>query len=128
MAVKILIVDDEEAILFAMERYLSTCGFDVDVANGSEAKSLIQNMQYMAIITDLRMGSDGGLAGLEVVRLAREKCPSTRTIVLTAYGTPSVEEEAASLGVDAFLHKPKPLPDIAQILLNLLEPTPGASV
>ncbi len=41
-------------------------------------------------------------------------------ILLTAYGTPEIETEARRLGVDAVLYKPKPLPELAQIVFALL--------
>jgi ActR/RegA family two-component response regulator len=121
MAHRILIVDDEEPILFAMKEYFSVCGFEVDTARESgEAKGRLQNVGYAVAIVDLRLAGFTGTEGLEVVRFAREVCPETRIVVLTAYGTAQVERQASELGVDSFLQKPKPLPDIAQVVYGLL--------
>ncbi len=61
-----------------------------------------------------------GTEGLNIVSYARERCPWTRIIVLTAYGSPDIEKEAYRLGADSFLHKPIPLPDVAQIVFGLV--------
>ncbi len=121
MAHKILIVDDEETILFAMREYFSICGFDVDTAlESEEAKAKLEGTEYSAAIVDLRLHGFAGTEGLDVVRHAREVRPDTRIVVLTAYGTSQIERQANELGVDSFLQKPKPLPDIAQVVYGLL--------
>ena len=59
---RILVVDDEATILFAMKEYLSGGGFTVDcAAEREEAQALIANVSYCAVIADLRLlGSDSG--------------------------------------------------------------------
>jgi CheY-like chemotaxis protein len=41
-------------------------------------------------------------------------------VLLTAYGSPEIEAEARRLGVDSFLHKPKPLTEVAEVVAGLL--------
>jgi len=41
--------------------------------------------------------------------------------VLTSYGSQEFEEEARRAGADAFLHKPKPLSQVAQVVQGLIE-------
>jgi DNA-binding response OmpR family regulator len=118
---RVLILDDEEPILFAMQQYFEVFGFEVDTTReAEEAEALLDHIHYGAVIADLRLSGIGGNEGLRVVRYARERCPKARIIVLTAYGSPEVEGEAHRLGADCFVHKPIPLPDIAQIVLGLL--------
>ena len=50
----------------------------------------------------------------------RERCPWTRSILLTAYVSDELEAEAKSRGVDLVIRKPQSLPDLAQILLHLM--------
>jgi DNA-binding response OmpR family regulator len=121
MAHRLLLVDDETPILFAMANYFRAKGYVVDAARErEEAEALLTNVAYAAIILDLRMTAVHGADGLEVVVYARERCPSARIIVLTAYGSPAAEAEARARGADAFLHKPQPLADLAQLLEALL--------
>jgi two-component system response regulator PilR (NtrC family) len=118
----LLIVDDEESITFAVRRYFLTRGFQVDCARElEEAEALLVNRRYDVVIADLRLSGVHGAEGLEVVKYVREHCPWARTILLTAYGSPAVEQEALSRGVDAVIRKPKPLPDLAQVVLGLLD-------
>jgi two-component system, response regulator RegA len=121
LPLRLLLVDDETPILFAMANYFRAKGYVVDAARErEEAEALLTNVAYAAVIVDLRMTAVHGADGLEVVVYARERCPAARIIVLTAYGSPAAEAEARARGADAFLHKPQPLADLAQLLDRLL--------
>lgn len=121
MAPRLLIVDDEESIVFAMTRYFTARGFNVDAARElEEAQALLVNFQYAAVIADLRLTGVHGAEGLDIIDHVRQHCPATRTILLTAYGSPELEDEARARGVDAVLRKPKPLPDLAQLVFSLI--------
>src|SRR5215471_7967108 len=117
---RMLVVDDEEPILFAMREYFTTCGYEVDVARElEEAEALISNVQYALVIADMRLTGIQAAEGLELVAFVRQRCFSARIIIMTAYGTSEMEGEACRLGVDFFLHKPQPLPEVARIVENL---------
>jgi DNA-binding response OmpR family regulator len=119
---RILIVDNEESILLAVKRYFVRLGFLVDCARElEEAEALATYIDYDLAIVDLSLREHGGTEGLEVLRFVRRNRPHTRTIVLTAHGTPTVEREAFRRGCDAFLHKPKSLPELAKIAQELTE-------
>ena len=118
----LLIVDDEESICFSMKEYFSDSGFVVDTAREiEEAEQLIENGNYAVLIQDLRMGIGKGPNGLEVIKFARSHNPDMRIVVLTAHGSSEVESEARTQGVDAFLRKPQPLSQVAQVIRGLVE-------
>jgi DNA-binding NtrC family response regulator len=118
---RLLLVDDEESILFAMREYFATFGYQIDCAcELEEAEALVVKHRYDLVVADLRLTGIYGAEGLELVGLIRERSPRTHVILLTAYGSPEIEMEAKRLGVASFLHKPKPLPDVAQIVFGLL--------
>lgn len=118
---RILVVDDEPPILAAMGTYFRREGYQVDCAGErEEAEALLVTREYACVIVDLRLTAAHGADGLEVVSFARDRCPWSRIIVLTAHGSAATEVEARRLGADVFLHKPKPLPDLAQIVSGLL--------
>lgn len=122
MSDRILIVDDVESILFAMKMYFMACDYEVDCAKDvEEAKSYLDAYGYSVVITDLCLTGVNQTEGIDLVAYARAKSPLTRAIILTAYGSPDVERMAFDLGVDAFLRKPKRLPDLARIVLGLLD-------
>lgn len=119
---KLLVVDDEESICFSMREYFSQHGFKVDTAREiEEAEGLIKGTDYQVIIQDLRLGVDQRQEGIEIIRLVHELNPETRIVVLTSYGSPEVEAEARRAGADAFLRKPKPLSQVAQVVQGLIE-------
>ena len=117
MSERILMVDDEAAILQAMASYFRGLGYEVDCARArEEAEGLLHDRRYACLIADLRLRAGHGSEGLELVAFARERWPETRLVVLTAYGSPAAENEARRLGADAFLHKPQPLPEVARVV------------
>ena len=67
---RVLLVDDEVAILLTMKAVLEISGFDVEVAaSARDAKLKLRHQQYEMVITDMRMESDE--AGREVIVAAR---------------------------------------------------------
>jgi len=119
---RLLIVDDEAAILFALGDYLSRRGYRVDRARSrEEAERLLGDVRYDLVIADLRLGTAEPRGGLQVLRRAREGQPRAKTILLTAYGSDEVEAELAALGTGRLLWKPQPLPRISEVVAELLE-------
>ena len=118
---RILVVDDEESILFALAEYFAKCGYEVDCAREfQEAVSLLDHAHYSVAIVDLRLTGIDGVEGLELIEHMRERHSDTRTILLTAYGSPEIEAEARSRGVDVMLNKPRPLKEMAGVVSDLL--------
>lgn len=123
---RILIVDDEETIRFAMKEYLESRGFRVDCAStGGEARSRLEPGRYAVVVADLRLSSDRQSEGLDVLAQVRQRCPGTATVLLTAYGSGETEREARRIGIDALLHKSQELSEIAVVVGLLSEGSPG---
>ena len=121
---KMLIVDDEDSICFSMSEYFSMQSFHVDCARvEEEARALLDESDYSVVIGDLCLGDPTNREGLDVIEHVRQRHPSTRIIVLTAFGTSEMEAEARRRGADAFLHKPKPLSEVAQVVYGLVGTT-----
>ena len=119
---RLLVVDDEESICFSMSEYFSLHGFKVDTAREiEEAEKLLEAQDYKVIIQDLHMGTAPTADGLDIIKLVKNQNLSSKIIVLTAYGSAEVEEEAKRYGADVFLRKPKPLSQVAQIVEGLVE-------
>lgn len=122
---QLLIVDNEETILFALKRYFSKLRYRVDAAcELEEAEALVAHTRYDLVIADLSLTSGGSTEGLEVLRFLRTRSPKTPAILLTAFGTPAVEREARRRGAQAVLAKPQPLPELARVANELLEAQP----
>ena len=119
---RLLIADDEKAILFAMRDYFDALGYEVDCAQDSErALSLLEAHRYAVVIADLRLTKDAPAEGLDLVTRVRDRWPATRTIILTAYGSSEMEARARRIGVDAVLQKSERLTDVAEIVRWLSE-------
>jgi UDP-3-O-[3-hydroxymyristoyl] N-acetylglucosamine deacetylase len=118
---RLLIVDDEEAIVLTMKEYFETFGHQVDIARGrEEAEGFLLGAPYALMIADLRLHPVRDSEGLDLVALVRERFPTTRVVLFTGYATPEVVSEARRLGADAFLQKPQALADVARVVFGLL--------
>jgi DNA-binding NtrC family response regulator len=119
---RLLIVEDETPIAMALSLFFGSRGFEVDTA-GTWAKmeACLAEHGYGIVIADLRLSGTFETEGLDIVSYVRERFPATKVILLTAYGSAEIEQEAWRRGVNAFLHKPQPLARIADIVSSLLE-------
>lgn len=120
-AQQILIVDDEPTLLFFLKQGLqdSELVCQVDKASGSEeALTKLTLNHYDLLITDLKMP---GINGLTLIEVARSLHPRISVILMTAYGSREVEDEASQLGVDGYLTKPFPTTKLRDMAARLLK-------
>ena len=116
-APRILVVDDEEAITYVFERYLSVAGYDVSVAaNGSDAVRAGEGGTFDLLITDFRMP---GMNGVEVIHALRRLQPGLPALVIS--GNP-IEAGTMPEGV-RFLSKPVSMADLLAIIPSLIART-----
>jgi len=114
---KILIVEDEEALLFGLKKLLQSGTMLVDTAQSlPEAHLLITENKYDAIITDLRLSNTALVEGYNVIKLAKEFQKGSMIIVITAYEDGGPNGSAAGLNVDHFLEKPVSPAKIKELL------------
>jgi DNA-binding response OmpR family regulator len=100
---RILLVDDEVAVLLTLKAVLEISGFDVDTAaSGREGVSKLHTREYQMLITDMRMEHD--VAGVEVIKAARAAAYHPAVALLTAF--PVAEEDWQEMGADQLLVKP----------------------
>jgi len=116
---RLLVVDDEEPIRYAVREYFVARGYAVDCAQElEEAEALINTRAYDIVIADLRLTGIHGAEGLELVDFVRER-GGAKVILLTAYGTSEIQRAAYARGAHVFLHKPTPLSTVAEIVASL---------
>ena len=81
---RILLVDDDAAVLLTLKAVLEMHHFEVDTAaSTADAVKKLKTSTYNMVITDARMDSE--TAGLEVIRAARQQPYNPATALLTAY-------------------------------------------
>lgn len=115
-------VDDEESIGFALQRYFQHHGFRVDVAMElEEAQALVADGEYGVVVADLRLSGQHGAEGLELLRYIRQVQPWVRSILLSAYVTEDVERAAKQRGADVVLRKPIALPELGRVVQSLID-------
>jgi len=100
---RILLVDDEVAVLLTLKAVLEISGFEVDTAaSAREGVSKLHTREYQMLITDMRMENDA--AGVEVIKAARVASYHPAVALLTAF--PVAEEDWQEMGADRLLVKP----------------------
>ena len=103
----LLIIDDEETVLFAFKDVLSESWLEVDTAQTlDEAKRLLDSTLYHGAVVDLRLSGSEGTEGFEAIRMIKKRYPHCKIILLTAYAKNGTKNRAFSEGADFFLEKP----------------------
>jgi two-component system NtrC family response regulator len=118
---RILVIDDDDAMLRALRGVLGGEGAVVTAARGgAEALDHLANKceRFDLAITDLRMPIIGGRAILRAVAAA---FPPVPVIILTAFGTAELEAQCVGEGAAAFLEKPLDTPRLLAVIEGVLD-------
>jgi excisionase family DNA binding protein len=104
---RVLVVDDEAAVLEVLVEYLRQIGlFDWQTArNGYEAGLKTQSFRPHLLLTDYNLGDITGVDVAQTVR-ATPELKETRIVVVSGYLTEADAPMLLQKGVDAFLRKP----------------------
>ena len=101
---KILLVDDETAILDTLQILFRGEGWDVSVADsGPKALAALEDEKPDLVLTDIRMP---GATGLEVLTEARKVDPEMPVILMTAQASLQSAVSAVNEGAYYYLQKP----------------------
>src|ERR1700758_2856178 len=100
----ISVVDDDESVRSAMERLVSSFGFDVCTFDSAEQYlSSVQRGATSCIVSDIQMP---GTSGLEMKSHLNAENDDTPIIFITAYPQPDTKRRALDAGAVCFLVKP----------------------
>ena len=114
---RILLVDDELAILLTLKAILEMNGFEVETAaSAREAKQKLNKNEYHMVITDMRMETD--TAGYDVVTAAKAQPYEPAVALLTAY--PLLGSDWQDKGANSMLVKPMNTNDLLRQIEALL--------
>jgi CheY-like chemotaxis protein len=117
---KVLLVDDESAIISVLMRKLEDGGFDVITANdGIEALAYLHRGEFDLLITDIIMPN---LDGFSLIKRLREEKNPIPIIVATSLSQEEDRERALSLGANAYYKKADISPEK---LINLAKNVTG---
>ena len=119
---RVLVIDDEEAVLNAVKRRLLRAGHDVAVAGTFDAGiGLIDSAEppYDVVVTDMSM--DEPDAGLQVLHHTSRRDLYSEVIVMTAYGTIANAVECMRRGAFDYIEKNLPGQDAFEVLVEKIE-------
>jgi two-component system, NtrC family, response regulator GlrR len=118
---RILIVDDDPALLRLLSMRLSSVGYEVAaVESGEKCIARIPTFQPHLVITDLRMD---GMDGMALFDQIHERSPALPVIILTAHGSIPEAVDATSRGVFGYLTKPFDSKDLLEQVTRALRIT-----
>lgn len=105
MTKRILVIDDEPDMLMLMSMIIEeNTEWQVETTNNpSEGLKMALENEYDLVIADLKMP---GLDGMEVFEELKEMKPEIPVIIITAYGSLEIADEARNKGVADFITKP----------------------
>jgi len=114
MVPKILIIDDEKHLCWALEKAMRQEGYQaLSTTSSKKGLELIKEESPSLVILDLKMPE---MDGLEVLRRAREILPGLPVIILTAHGTIETAIEAMKIGAVDYLTKPFDLDELKIVI------------
>ena len=113
---RLLVVDDHDMLRTALVDLLGQAGFEVvgEAADGADAVALAKQLEPEVVLMDLRMPV---LGGLDATRLIKDARPATQVVLLTAFDSPALQQQAEEAGCFAYLVKGGP-PGTLRLVLH----------
>lgn len=122
----ILIVDEEEHLVWALERNLFPDRNDIIVhtaMNGEQGLEILRAQTMDMLICDIKMS--GPVDGFQLILRAKEIAPDARVMVITAFGAERIEKFAERIGITHYLEKPFNVGDLREAILEVLDEKEG---
>lgn len=114
---RVLIVDDDEAVLKGLSEYFERLRYEVVRApTGRQGVAAFESQEPDVTILDLRLPDIDGLQVLEILRKKR-----ALVILLTGYGDIPTAVQAMQMGAENFLTKPVDLPHLVATVERSIE-------
>jgi DNA-binding NarL/FixJ family response regulator len=113
---RLVVVDDHDMLREALVELLHQAGFEVvgQAADGADAVALFRQLEPDVVLMDLRMPV---LSGLDAARLIKHDSPATQVVLLTAFESPALQQQAEEAGCFAYLVKGGP-PGTLRLVLH----------
>lgn len=101
---RILVIDDDLAILEVLGIFLKSKGHTVDCyGSGANGLKALRMVKYDLVISDIKMA---GLNGFEFLKLVRAQFPKIGIVLMTAYEEEFPFSKALRAGADGYISKP----------------------
>ncbi|MDH4451461.1 MAG: ATP-binding protein [Rhodoferax sp.] len=116
----VMYVDDDQALVFLVNRVLTRKGFKVTVfTDPLEAKEALRSQPeaYDLLVTDYNMP---GYSGLDLLRDAKAARADLPVAVASGYVTPEIEQRALQDGASALIYKPNDVNELCETVQRLI--------
>jgi len=111
---KILLVEDDSAIVMTLRRVLAEEGYDVIAeTTGEGALALTSTVSFDVVLTDLKLP---GISGLQMVRQLHPAYPKLPILMMTAHGTTETAIEAIQSGAFDYIIKPFEMSELLRLV------------
>lgn len=117
----VMYVDDDEALVFLVDRVLKRRGFKVSTFTDPRLASATlrqRPMDFDLLVTDYNMP---GYSGVDLLRDARHIRPELPVALASGYITPEIEKSALAEGARALIHKPNDVDELCETVQRLLQ-------
>jgi CheY-like chemotaxis protein len=126
MATKLLVVDDEldvkDLFLQRFRKEIKAGKFSFVFAHsGKEALELLSHVQPMDIVLILSDINMPGMTGFDLLQQVKEKLPTLKVFMVSAYGDAANMNRAKETGADGFIEKPVNFQLLEEKILDTLE-------
>jgi CheY-like chemotaxis protein/predicted regulator of Ras-like GTPase activity (Roadblock/LC7/MglB family) len=122
---RVLVVDDEDDLTWSISKHLAKDKDKYDlicVNSGKKALEVLSQLPVALVVSDIRMPE---ISGLDLLIKIKDFYPTTKVVIMTAYGSSEVHEEANSRGCLKYIEKPFEINELRQIILEVIEEKKG---
>jgi CheY-like chemotaxis protein len=114
---RVLLVDDDFAMLFAFKKLCMAFDITVETADTLEsALQMLSHDQFDILISDLSLTGSFGQEGLEIVDAAKRCNPHIRTFIWTAFDEQIAHDKALATGIEGLLIKPVKFDELLSVI------------
>lgn len=118
MALKLLIVDDEQDVREFAANFFRKRKIDVSTASSAEeAIKKVASEQPQIVFLDIKMA---GIDGIEALRRIRELNKQIKVIMITGRDDDEAKQKTSELGAYGFIHKPLELDELEKIVMKII--------
>ncbi len=118
---RILIVDDDQTMLYMLEHSLTRLGPDyeiITVMDSTEALEQVEQQLFDLVVADYMMPK---ITGVDLATAIHKVSPDTQVVLMTAYGTSRLRDTTKFVGIDGYLDKPFTIDEIHEVIRNAVE-------
>lgn len=115
---RILIIDDEHELCWALEKALQKDGYDVlSATDGLEGLNIFYEQKFDVVILDIKIGE---INGLDILKQIRDVNPRVPVIVMTGYSTMEMAMKALDREATVYLTKPFKVSKLRETIKEML--------